>query len=104
MADSLKDLLGDYTEQTLTIRVMTIPKMPKGVHGLSCPENPHNPDGRFLIWLNGNDSEDRQTYSFIHEMLHVWHGDHGNDDMSVQLLETIRHYETDKLMQLISNS
>ena len=104
MADSLRDLLGDYTEQTLTIRVMTIPKLPETVHGLCAPENPRNPDGKFLIWLNGNDSEYQQTETFIHEMLHIWHGDHGNDDMNVQLLETIRHKETSDLMQLISNS
>ena len=104
MQESLKDLLGDYTEQTFTVRVMTIPKLPEGVHGLCAPEDPHNPDGRFLIWLNGNDSDAEQTYSFVHEMLHIWHGDHSSDGIDVQLLETIRHKETDDVLQLTPNS
>lgn len=46
-------------------------EMPADFHGASAWIN-----GRFVVLLNANESEAEQERAFVHEMLHIYRGDH----------------------------
>ena len=50
-------------------------------------------DNSFQVAINGNKSEDEQARAFLHECLHIWHGDHTRKDVTASELEHERHEE-----------
>lgn len=66
--------------ERITIDIERHP-FPADFHGASAWLN-----GRFVVLLNENESDAEQERAFLHEMLHVFRGDHFNA-ASVQDLE-----------------
>lgn len=54
----------------------------------------------YIILMNGNCSDDQQALTFIHEMLHVWHEDHKQENLNVNMIEAVRHEEQARLLRL----
>lgn len=77
-------------ERKITLRIIKHP-MPPGVHGMSMKEA-----DTILVFINESDDSDTQKKAFIHECLHIWHGDHDREDVNVQQLEAEQHAETRK--------
>lgn len=67
--------------------------LPESVDGVSTERQP----GEYVIFINGNKDNDAKSGIFLHEMLHVWHGDHDND-MDTDELELIRHEELKRIL------
>lgn len=62
---------GKPGEQEITIRVIVEPDLPEAIHGVSYPKG----DG-YMVILNGSDTAERQEEAFLHELRHIWRGDH----------------------------
>lgn len=81
------------TEQRISIRIIKTP-LPQAINGLSMKDG-----NTFIVLINENDSQDEQKETFIHEMLHIWHGDHDREFKDVQQLEEQRHQETTWILE-----
>ncbi len=69
-------------------------KLPEDVRGMSTTDGK-----KAFVLVNSEMSEDERTAAFLHEMLHIWHGDHEGADADV---EAERHAELKRIMQLLS--
>lgn len=70
--------------------------LPAGMNGASTKQG-----DTVTIVINADNNQGKQTTAFIHEMLHVWHGDHDRGDIkNVQQLEAQRHKETERLQRM----
>ena len=58
-------------EGIITLRIIMDPNTPPTIRGASWP----NRSG-FNILINPNLPEETQARAFLHEMLHIWRGDH----------------------------
>ena len=82
------------TCRNISIKLYTM-DLPEGIHAFvtqwGC--------GTYWIFLNENENETQQTASFIHECLHIYHGDHERDDLTADQIEAIRHAEIVEVLQ-----
>ena len=72
-------------EKEITLRVITT-AMPESIHGLSAKDG-----DQFIILLNENDQQKRQEETFLHEMKHIYNGDHDRKGVDVNDLEAARN-------------
>ena len=86
-------------KRDITLHISTA-EMPTTVRGVSVPKRGGSKD-EFLIILNEGLSDSERTAAFLHEMLHIWHGDH-EAVTDVDLLEKIRHQELLDIAQGLS--
>lgn len=75
-------------EQKIMLRIIKAP-LPRSIHGTSAKDG-----DAIIVLVNEDDDPDRQQEAFIHECLHIWHGDHDRTGADVQQLEAQRHRET----------
>ena len=80
-------------EQKIILRLIKNP-LPRSIHGLSAKDG-----DAIIVLINEDDDPDTQQEAFIHEMLHVWHGDHDRENIDVNKLEAQRHTETRREVQ-----
>lgn len=66
--------------------------LPEDVHGMLQQLAPDS----YRVFINRNMPEDEKTSTFIHEVLHIWHGDFDRE-ISVNELESLRHLEASTL-------
>ena len=78
-------------DRTVTLRIVET-ELPEEVHGVSAQTK----DG-FIIFLDERMTEDQRTASFLHECLHIYHEDHG-EDLRSGTLETVRRAEMKRLL------
>ena len=72
---------------------------PETVHGFLARDG----ENSYMIITNKKDSKDQQAASFLHECLHLFHDDF-NSDLSVDAIETERHQELPRLLELLINA
>ena len=72
---------------------------PETTHGVICRDG----ESSYMIVTNKKDSEDQQAASFLHECLHLFHDDF-NTEMSVGEIETKRHQELPRLLEMLINT
>lgn len=77
-------------DRKIKLRIVEQP-LPQGIHGASVKDG-----DTIIVFINEDDTPDEQQGAFIHEMLHVWHGDHDQEGVNVQQLEAERHRETQR--------
>lgn len=68
--------------------------LPSGAEGAACKD----PDGGYMILINSDLTEEAQTEAFIHEMLHIWHGDF-ESSTPIGTLEALRHEEVKSIIE-----
>ena len=99
------DFLGNHTVRKMMLTIITTDKLPEPAHGIS---GTGNRDDSFIILLDGKQTDEQLTRTFIHEMLHIWHDDFSKQDVNVNVLEWQRHLESDRiydsLFQITPNS
>ena len=79
-------------ERNIKLRIITAP-LPSEIHGAS-----GTGDGQqFTVLINEADDPERQAQAFLHEMLHIWHGDHSRPGAEVNETERERHTELNRL-------
>lgn len=61
------------TDRAIQLRIYHR-ELPEGIHGVSVRN-----EGTVSIIVNELKSEEEQTKAFLHECLHVWHGDHDKE-------------------------
>ena len=71
--------------------------LPKTIHGFTRILK----NGSYQIFLNSSDSQERQTATFIHECMHIYHGDHDRPDLTTDQIEAIRHREIRDLLEIL---
>ncbi len=77
----------------LDLRVVKL-RMPSSVKGASCK----TPDNGYMVVINSGLSAGEQEEAFLHEMLHVWNGDHDREG-NTQELEARIHQKTADFVQ-----
>lgn len=85
--------LGTAQETMLNLRVVKL-RMPSSVKGASCK----TPDSGYMVVINSGLSAEEQEEAFLHEMLHVWNGDHDREE-NTQELEARIHQKTADFVQ-----
>lgn len=55
--------------------------------------------GEYRIFINKNLPDQEKLEVFVHEMIHLYHGDFENEDISLQEKEARSHQETKKMME-----
>lgn len=85
--------LGTAQETMLNLRVVKL-RMPSSVKGASCK----TPDNGYMVVINSGLSAVEQEEAFLHEMLHVWNGDHDREE-NIQELEARIHQSTADFVQ-----
>ena len=73
------------TERKLTLRVIT-EKLPQTMHGISAKDG-----SGYIVLINEDDTPEQQAETFLHEMGHIYHGDHDRQGINVNNLEAVRH-------------
>ena len=68
-------------------------KLPEGVRGMSTTDG-----NKAFIMVNSEMSEDERAAAFLHEMLHIWHGDHEGTGADV---EAERHAELMRVLEIL---
>lgn len=76
-------------ERVMTVRLVHAAGFPQGFHGAVYPIAP----GKYTILLNNTDTDQQQAESFLHECLHIYHGDLEREGVNVDRLEAERHAE-----------
>ena len=84
------------TRRDITISVYWA-DLPDTIRGFSQLKN----NGNFRIFLNNADSRERQTATFLHECLHIYHGDHDRPDLTTDQIEAIRHKEIRDMLEIL---
>ena len=84
------------TGREMNISVFTM-DMPEAIHAFVTQRG----CGKYWIFLNSAENETQRTASFIHECLHIYHGDHERDDLTADQIEAIRHAETVEVLQVL---
>lgn len=79
----------------MELQILKLP-LPPTIDGASAKDG-----NKITILINDQKTQDQQTLSFLHEMLHIWHNDHAADVTSVTNLELERHEELARLLRLV---
>ena len=81
-------------KQKINLTVYQVGSFPDGVDGISAPDD----KGGFMILINADQSPEEQARTFLHEMLHIWRGDHDRVAAEgVQKIESEAHAFMDSL-------
>ena len=83
-------------DRTITIRIVT-ENLPNGIRGATAMKE----KDRFVVLLNGDQDDPETVGSFVHEMLHIYHGDF-ESGLPVDQIEATRHRETLEIMEILS--
>lgn len=89
----------EQTRRDITIKLYRA-ELPESIHGFSHM----NRNGSYLIVLDSTDSQERQTATFLHECLHIFHEDHTNEDLTasqIAQIEAIRHKEIIDMLETL---
>lgn len=71
-------------------------KLPQGIHGISSAEGHH-----YTILIDSNQRQEEQAAAFLHEMLHIWHGDHESNKSTAEIEEE-RHEELISILSYLN--
>ena len=93
MNQDIEESLGTAQDTMLNLKVVKL-RMPSSVKGASC----RTPDNGYMVVVNYGLSAEEQEEAFLHEMLHVWNGDHDRED-NIQELEARIHQKTADFVQ-----
>lgn len=55
----------------------------------------------YYIVINEAETDDGRAAAFLHEALHIWHGDHDSGD-DVDAIERERHEELKRLLSILN--
>jgi len=72
-------------------------KMPKTIQG-ACTLDKR--DGKIIVALNADLTEDEQAAAFLHEMLHLYHGDLNKENTTAREIEEERQEEMQRLLRI----
>ena len=86
----------EQTRRDITIKLYRA-ELPETIRGFSRL----NRNGIYQIFLNSTDSQERQTATFLHECLHIFHEDHSNEDLTASQIEAIRHKEIIDMLETL---
>ena len=89
----------EQTRRDITIKLYRA-ELPESMHGFSHM----NRNGSYLIVLDSTDSQERQTATFLHECLHIFHEDHTNEGLTasqIAQIEAIRHKEIIDMLETL---
>ena len=84
------------TERQITLRIVSA-ALPTGAHGM-CIQSAGT--DALTVVINDTDTDDQQAFSFLHEMLHIWHDDFSRTGVDVGRLERERNRELSRLLKL----
>ena len=88
----------EITEQrSIDLQIIKI-KMPLTVHGVSAVTGGGN---SYLILINSEIPEAEQQRAFLHEMRHIYNGDHENPAADINELERRAHAQDDELTAIL---
>ena len=82
-------------DRTITIKIIT-ENMPSSIKGFSMKTGAEE----FAVFLNGHEDDPDTVGSFLHEMLHIYHGDLDKSLPSDQL-EKERHREIEEVLEAL---
>ena len=66
------------------------------INGCSCQWNEF---GEYRIFINRELSDREKLEVFVHEMIHIYNGDHDNKDMNIQEIEERTHELTEEIIK-----
>lgn len=78
--------------RTIVVRLSEEPIPDLDLRGFCLPDNEPN---SYIVWVNGQMSEEQKEETFLHEMLHLYHRDN-EQPQNVQELEYKRHATIDR--------
>ena len=81
-------------KQNINLHLVYAAGLPESIHGFISLNAP----GKYTIVLNAADPERQQTESFLHECLHIFHGDLEREDMTADQIELKRHEELETIL------
>ena len=84
------------SRRLISVKIIEVDDEPDGFCAATV-KDANSDEDKYLIILNGNETEKNKTAAFVHEMLHIWHRDFSKKDVDVNLLEAIRHAECAEL-------
>lgn len=87
---------GKKMDRTITIRIKT-EQLPESVRGVSVERRPED----YIMLLNGREDDPETVAAFLHEMLHIYHGDHGRAG-ETDGIEEERHEELQNIIAVIN--
>ena len=93
MNQDIEESLGIAQDAMLNLKVVKL-RMPSSVKGASCKTW----DNGYMVVINSGLSAEEQEEAFLHEMLHVWNGDHDRED-NIQELEARIHQKKADFVQ-----
>lgn len=74
--------------------------LPDSIHGFVSSTSP----GKYHIFLNAAETDSQQAASFLHECLHIFHGDLERDDAAAGQIEAERHKELESILFELTQS
>ena len=83
-------------DKTISIRIITN-ELPDIVQG-ACIKNGED---SYILVLNGADEDPATVGAFLHEMLHIYHGDH-ESGLPVAEIEAARHKEIIDILDMLN--
>lgn len=83
-------------DRTITIRIKT-EQLPESVRGVSVERRPED----YIMLLNGQEDDPETVAAFLHEMLHIYHEDHGRAG-GTDGIEAERHEELQRIITAIN--
>lgn len=93
MKQEIEESLRTAKDTVINLRFVKL-RMPSSVKGASCK----TPDNGYMVVINSGLSAGEQEEAFLHEMLHVWNGDHDREG-NTQELEARIHQKTADFVQ-----
>lgn len=81
-------------KQDFSLQIIYAAGLPDSIHGFVFSTSP----GEYHIFLNAADNKRQQEESFLHECLHIFHGDLEREDRTTDQIETLRHKELETIL------
>lgn len=90
----MNDALKIVKTQNISLQIIYAAGLHKDMHGIVTSAAPD----KYIILLNADDTDRQKTESFLHECLHIFHGDLEREDTAVNQIEAERHIELESIL------
>lgn len=94
MKQKKKQKGDETTERELHIRIASRP-LPDGTNGVLWRTD----ENSYTVCIDSSQDEDGQAAAFLHECLHLWHGDMEDPARDVDEIERERHAELLRILE-----
>lgn len=91
----------DTTHDWKNLKVIEM-EMPEDIDGVACKWG--RDSGEYRIFLNSGIDERQKLKAFIHEMIHLYRGDHDKENESVQKIESECHQLTQEVIEALKSN